>query len=382
MVRDPDSGKYGRTRLFVLTLGYSRKSVRLLVRRSSAQVWAELHERAFRRLGGTVRVVVLDNPKEGVLALDIYDPTLNPLYRDVLTHYGVVALPCRVRVPEREGKIEAGVGRTKRTPLRSPRFVDLDDAQTHLDRWERRWADTRIHGTTKHQVAAMLAEERPALGPSRSSRSATTSTATAPCMWTASSRSRPPTTGRRRVGSAVAAMSSGTQPTCGCSVNATSAPLSSGFLPRPAGAQASLAARDPATTRQRLNPARRSAAAPSGSRGRSPARLCVHKGYCWLLTTVVVRSQLLFSRSLRPTASSSPPGSPSSPAWIFAFADPARSLGPDVRALVRAGPVCDVDAAALAALVRDGQFADVPVVRTPGHRHARACRRSCGTDLR
>jgi transposase len=29
MVRDPDSGKYRRTRLFVLTLGHSRKSVRL-----------------------------------------------------------------------------------------------------------------------------------------------------------------------------------------------------------------------------------------------------------------------------------------------------------------------------------------------------------------
>ena len=60
MVRDPATGKYRRTRLFVLTLGYSRKSVRLLVQRSSAQVWAELHEQAFRRLGGTVRVVVLD----------------------------------------------------------------------------------------------------------------------------------------------------------------------------------------------------------------------------------------------------------------------------------------------------------------------------------
>ena len=32
MVRDPVSGKYRRTRLFVLTLGYSRKSVRLLTR--------------------------------------------------------------------------------------------------------------------------------------------------------------------------------------------------------------------------------------------------------------------------------------------------------------------------------------------------------------
>src|SRR5581483_10651 len=54
MVRDRATGKYRRTRLFVLTLGCSRKSVRLLVWRSSAQIWAELHERAFRRLGGTV----------------------------------------------------------------------------------------------------------------------------------------------------------------------------------------------------------------------------------------------------------------------------------------------------------------------------------------
>jgi hypothetical protein len=30
MVRDTTSGKYRRTRLFILTLGYSRKSVRLL----------------------------------------------------------------------------------------------------------------------------------------------------------------------------------------------------------------------------------------------------------------------------------------------------------------------------------------------------------------
>jgi hypothetical protein len=34
-----------------------------------------------------------------------------------------------------------------------------------LDRWEERWADTRIHGTTKRQVAAMFAEEKPALLP-------------------------------------------------------------------------------------------------------------------------------------------------------------------------------------------------------------------------
>ena len=165
MVRDAQTGKYRRTRLFVLTLGYSRKAVRLLVFRSSARVWAELHEKAFRRLGGVTRVVVLDNLREGVLTPDIYEPTLNPLYRDVLQHYGVTALPCRVQDPDRKGKVESGVGHAKRTPLKGQRFESLEDAQAYLDRWEERWADTRIHGTTKRQVAAMFAEERPALLP-------------------------------------------------------------------------------------------------------------------------------------------------------------------------------------------------------------------------
>lgn len=163
MVRDEQSGKYRRTRLFVLTLGYSRKSVRLLVFRSSSKTWAELHEKAFRRLGGTTRVVVLDNLREGVLKPDIYDPTLNPLYRDVLSHYGVVAMPCRVRDPDRKGKVEAGVGHAQKTPLKGQRFESLEEAQTYLDHWEQRWADTRIHGTTKRQVAVMFAEEKPFL---------------------------------------------------------------------------------------------------------------------------------------------------------------------------------------------------------------------------
>ena len=165
MVRDAQTGKYRRTRLFVMILGYSRKSIRLLTFRSSSRIWAELHEKAFRRLGGSTHVVVLDNLKEGVLVPDVYDPTLNPLYRDVLAHYGTVALPCRIQDPDRKGKVESGVGHAQRTPLKGKRFESLAEAQAYLDRWEANCADTRIHGTTKRQVAAMFAEEKPALLP-------------------------------------------------------------------------------------------------------------------------------------------------------------------------------------------------------------------------
>src|SRR5580765_6557372 len=78
------------------SLSFCNTAVRLLVFGSSSQIWAQLHEKAFRRLGGVARVIVLDNLREGVRIPDFHDPTVNPLYRDMLRHYNIVPLPCRV----------------------------------------------------------------------------------------------------------------------------------------------------------------------------------------------------------------------------------------------------------------------------------------------
>jgi hypothetical protein len=126
----------------VLTLGYSRKLVRLLVFHSGSQIWAELHEKAFRRLGGATKIA-------------------QPALRDVLAHYSATPLPCRVGHPDRKGKVESGVGHAQKTPLKGLRFETLDEAQTYLDHGEERWANTRIHDTTKRQVAAVFADEKP-----------------------------------------------------------------------------------------------------------------------------------------------------------------------------------------------------------------------------
>jgi transposase len=118
MVRYPETGKHRRTRLFVMTLGFSRKSVRLLTFKSSTRIWAKLHEQAFRRLGGVPRVVVVDNLREGVVEPEIYDPVLNSLFPDLLKHCGAIALPARVGHPDRKGKVESGVGHAQKTPLK------------------------------------------------------------------------------------------------------------------------------------------------------------------------------------------------------------------------------------------------------------------------
>jgi hypothetical protein len=104
MVRDPQGGKYRRTRLFVLTLGYSRKSVRLLIWRSSSSIWAELHERAFRRLGGCPRLAVLDNLREGVIVRTSTIPLSTPCF--AMCSHTTVSWPCLAgsKIPIAKGK--------------------------------------------------------------------------------------------------------------------------------------------------------------------------------------------------------------------------------------------------------------------------------------
>ena len=203
MVRDTQSGKYRRTRLFVLTLGYSRKCVRLLTWRSSVRTWAELHEQAFRRLGGCPRLIVLDNLKEGVAVPDLYDPTVNPLFREVLAHYGVAALPCRIQDPDRKGKVESGIGYTKRTALKGMRFESLEEAQT-----------ISTAGKSAGPTPVSMAQPSARLPPCSSKRnrtccrclsnhSATTNTENGWCIWMAAWKWKPPTTGCRQDGSDV-----------------------------------------------------------------------------------------------------------------------------------------------------------------------------------
>ncbi len=159
------SGKYRRPRLFVMTLKYSRRSFRKVVWKSSKEIWAKLHEEAFRYFGGCVQYVVLDNLKEGVIKPDLYEPELNPVYAAMLNHYGVVADPARVRDPNRKGTVENAVQHTQDTGLKGRRFDTIEEQNQWLMHWEKVWASKRIHGRTKRQVEQMFQEEKPHLHP-------------------------------------------------------------------------------------------------------------------------------------------------------------------------------------------------------------------------
>jgi transposase len=159
----PTSGRYRKPRLFVMTLRYSRRSFRRVVWKSSSEVWARLHEEAFRYFGGCPQYVVLDNLKEGVIKPDIYEPQLNRVFAAMLEHYGVVADPARVRDPNRKGTVESAIQHTQATALKGRRFESLDAQNAYLAHWEQSWAAKRIHGRAKRQVEEMFQEERPQL---------------------------------------------------------------------------------------------------------------------------------------------------------------------------------------------------------------------------
>jgi transposase len=161
----PGSDRYKKPRLFVATLRHSRRSFRRVVWKSSQQVWAQLHEQAFRYFGGCPQYVVLDNLKEGVLKPDLYEPELNPVYAAMLEHYGVVADPARVRDPNRKGTVEHAIGHTQATALKGKRFESIEAQNEFLEHWETNWASKRIHGTERQQVQAMFEAERPHLKP-------------------------------------------------------------------------------------------------------------------------------------------------------------------------------------------------------------------------
>ena len=222
--------------------------------RSSARIWAELHEQAFRRLGGAPRVVVLDNLKEGVLAPDCYDPTLNPLYRDVLAHYGVTALPCRVARSRSQGQ---GGSRRRPRAAHAAQGAALRDRRGRADAIS---ITGRSAGPTRASTAPPSARwprcsPRSARTSSRcrSSRFATTSTASASCISMGTSRSSAPTTRCRPAASA---------PRCTCSGTATWCASS---IATPASSCASTASTAPAA----IAPGRRIARARTAAERRS-----------------------------------------------------------------------------------------------------------------
>jgi transposase len=157
-------GGYQRPWLFKMTLSFSRHSYEETVWKQDIETFLRCIERGFLSFGGVTETLKLDNLKSGVIRACLYEPDINPVLMAFAMHYGFVPNPCAPRKPEHKGRVERDIGYTKDNALKGRRFESLEEANLFLRHWNKRWARTRIHGSTRQQVWKVFVEsEKPHL---------------------------------------------------------------------------------------------------------------------------------------------------------------------------------------------------------------------------
>lgn len=168
---DPATGKRRKAWAFVLTLSYSRYRFVRFVFSQDAETWVDCHMRAFEFFGGVPASVICDNLKSGVLKPDLYDPVLNPLYRELEHHYDFAIDPAKVEHPQHKGRVEAAVKVVKGQLLAGREFADIDEANRFALVWCRDMNGQTEHGTTKRKPTEVFEQvEKPTLKPLPESR--------------------------------------------------------------------------------------------------------------------------------------------------------------------------------------------------------------------
>jgi transposase len=152
--------------VFRMTLSCSRHGYEEALPDQKMSSFMRAHERAFLTFGGVPRVVRMDNTKTAVTRACLYDPDINELYDAFAKHWGFIPLPSRPRHPQEQGIEERSGGYVNDNALKGRRFETLGELNEFLRRWNRRYAQQRIHGSTRKQVVAHFLEvEKPALRP-------------------------------------------------------------------------------------------------------------------------------------------------------------------------------------------------------------------------
>lgn len=165
-VRDARTGRWKYPWVFRMTLSCSRHGYEEALPDQKMSSFMRAHEHAFLEFGGVPRVVRMDNTKTAVTRACRYDPDINEHYDAFAKHWGFIPLPSRPRHPQEQGVQERSGGYVNDNALKGRRFENLAEMNEFLAGWNRRYAQQRIHGSTRQQVLAHFLEvEQPALRP-------------------------------------------------------------------------------------------------------------------------------------------------------------------------------------------------------------------------
>jgi len=144
--------------IFVLTLGYSRRSFYLPCLNETLPQFLDAHERAFEYFGGHTREHLYDRPRtvcqpsEGRICW-------NATFKAFAEYWGFEPRLCQPYRAQTKGKVESGVKYFKGNFLPGRAFADDVDLGEQLLQWMVEIADVRVHGTTHERPIERFAEE-------------------------------------------------------------------------------------------------------------------------------------------------------------------------------------------------------------------------------
>ncbi len=148
---------------FSMILAYSRMVFVAFYRNERLPTLLHAHVEAFRHFQGISRRIVYDNMATVVLGRSNGKPIWNPGFLEFARHSGFTPWPCRVRDPNRKGKVESIFSFLFSDFLLGSIFASWDDLNARVRQWMDNVANRRLHSTTRRVPAEMFAEERPFL---------------------------------------------------------------------------------------------------------------------------------------------------------------------------------------------------------------------------
>ncbi len=151
--------------IFVLTLGYSRRSWAEGYEHERMESLLSAHEHGFAHFGGVPREILYDRMRTVIQGEADGVKRWNDTFRAFAGHWGFEPRGCRPYRAQSKGKVESGVKYVKRNFLPGRTFRDLADFNAQLRAWLADIADVRIYGTIHEAPIARFAREAAALTP-------------------------------------------------------------------------------------------------------------------------------------------------------------------------------------------------------------------------
>lgn len=169
LLYDPGFGRKRKVYAFIATLSYSRHQFVQYVFKQTKESFVASHVAMFAYFAGVPQRILLDNLKSGVIKPDLYDPKLNPLYRELSEHYHTFIDPCRPGRAQDKGKTERQVPcvrqQFRKSLAKNPR-LQIDQANREVIEWCLGKHGHRDHGTTGWKPYPHFFEkEKPCLKP-------------------------------------------------------------------------------------------------------------------------------------------------------------------------------------------------------------------------